>query len=817
MNKDNFNEAFSEKEIEDINEKLKNSENIKLPEALKPEAIEEKLKNVEQFVPVSENKTTKKHSRKRIILSSVATAAAFVIAFTSVMIIKPWEKEPVIKNEPPVKNNEEAFEAVQMQNYDEIEALFAGYSENYKKYYETYGISKDFGDFSYFGSKEEAFISDDAVIMENSSASYSGNTTATPPMNNSLQSQSLSGAGKENYGETNEQVEGVNEADIIKNDGKYLYVVNPDNADWSKFYDDIYAITGEYSGGPVHYTPGYNPYARATTIPSVDESAQTTQKAVDNTEKTDESVPVLDYDCSISIVLPEADGSMDKVWTLDIAKPEDKEIYYMSVQEIYVRGNTLTALVDCRKFNDKEVYENDEYKTYGTAHRYYGGNDITLTMAVVFDITNRAEPVEIQRVYQDGGYISSRLIGNQLVVISNYYVDISLNEEYVKKICVPEVGCDSTAMGRIDTDCISIMGNVYDSCYLVVSTLNTEDNNSLKTQAVLGAGENVYCTTQTLYATSTDYDYDTGAEEVFGATSTKTQIYKFDIRNCDVKYLGCGAVEGSALNQFSMDEYNGFLRIATTIGDWGDSLSNQLYVLDKDLKVVGSVENIAKGEIIKSVRFTGNTGYVVTFEQTDPLFVIDLTNPQKPEIKGELKIPGFSTYLHPVGENLLLGVGVDGDENGQNNGMKVSLFDVSDPQSPVECDKITINGFESENKQMYVDTAAFYTHKALCWEEVNNTMYIPYGTREYVWATYQTYESYDKFTAGILAVKVNEADKKLSRTGDYISNSTDYENSAEFSRTTYMGNVLFGYSEFDNMLESFDKSTQKALDFVKIG
>ena len=809
MNKENLNDVFSEKEIEEINEKLKKTENIELPENLSPEAIEEKLKNVEQFVPTIEKESAKKPNKKKILFRILASAAAFVIAFTSVMIIKPWEKEPILQS------GGEKNETVQMQNYDELETMFAEYSENYKKWN---GIGENgtlLDKFISYGSKLDAESIEDAV-MQNSSASLNSsigadqNSTPTKP-----QSESATTGGEDNHGETNEQVKGVSEADIIKNDGECLYIVNPDNADWSKFYDDVYEITGEYGGGFGHVSPGYNPYVKSTTTPSVEGKSEVKSNSTETTGKTEETIPVLDYDCSVSIVLPEGDGSIDKVWTLDIAKPEDKEIYYMCIQEIYVSGDTLTALVDCRKFNDEEVYE-DEFKTYGKSQRYYGGNDISLTMAVVFDISNRAEPVEIQRVYQDGYYVSSRLIDNQLVVISNYYVDITLDEEYVKKTCIPQVGCDSTEMSRVNADCITVMENVYDSRYLVVSSLNISDKNSLKTQAVLGAGENVYCTTENLYATSTDYVYNDGVEEIFGTTSTKTQIYKFDIKNYDVKYLGCGEVEGCALNQFSMDEYNGFLRIATTSGDWGDSLSNQLYVLDENLKIVGSVENIAKGETIKSVRFTGDTGYVVTFEQTDPLFVIDLSNPQNPVIKGELKIPGFSTYLHPVGENLLLGVGVDGDENGQNNGMKVSLFDVSDPENPVECDKFTIDGFSSDNKQIYVDSAAYYTHKALCWDGVNNTMYIPYGRSEFVWATYDYSQSYDKFYAGVFAVAVDVNTKKLSKIGDYISNSSDYEVSSGFTRATYMGNVLFGYSEYENILESFDKNTQKSLDLVKI-
>lgn len=812
MNNGNLNEILTKEELTELNEKLKAKENITLPESLSPENMAEKLENIEQFVPNGEKKATKERNKKKIIFRSLATAAAFVIAFTSVMIIKPWEKEP------PIKNGGETSKPVEVQDYAEIETMFAQYSENYKEYYESTKYSDVLDNFNLFGSKADSAIDEDLreeVIAQNSASAPSMNGSSTVVGSSSSDTNSpttpvAQATQKNEHGETNEQVKGVSEADIIKNDGKYLYIVNPDNADWGSYYDELYSDLEETTVKGGQSTPGYNPNAKITD--PVPESAEETEKL---SEKTESGMPILKYDCSISVVLPESDGSMGKVFTFDIAKPENENIYYMDISEMYVSGDKLIALVNCRKYNDREE-TSENSKTYRSGC-YYGSNDLTLTMAVCFDISNRAEPVETWRIYQDGNYVSSRLIGNQLVMISNYYVDISLDEETVKKTCVPEIGCDSAEMQRVDKDCISVMENVYDSRYIVVSTLNTNDKETLKTQAILGAGENVYCTTETLYATSTDYDYDSGVEEIFGATSSQTQIYKFDIRNFDVKYLGCGAVDGRALNQFSIDEYNGYLRIATTTGDWGDSLVNQLYVLDGDLNIVGLVENMAKGETIKSVRFTGNTGYVVTFEQTDPLFVIDLTDPKAPKIKGELKIPGFSTYLHPVGDNLVLGVGVDGDENGQNGGMKVSLFDVSDPENPVECDKVTVSGNNTDYRRVYVNSAAYHTHKAMCWDSANNTMYIPYGKSEDLWASYDGSGYSHKDVGGILAVTVDTNNKKLSTSANYVSNSTEYKNSIEFTRTTYINNIIFGYSSADNILTSFDKTTQKQLYSVKIG
>ncbi|MBR5441652.1 MAG: beta-propeller domain-containing protein, partial [Clostridia bacterium] len=447
---------------------------------------------------------------------------------------------------------------------------------------------------------------------------------------------------------------------------------------------------------------------------------------------------------------------------------------------------------------------------------YYGSiNENVITMAVCFDISDRSSPVETWRTYQDGSYISSRLIGEQLVIMSTYGVDITDDEAAVVESCVPMYGTDMDSYKRVPCDCICVMEEIYDTRYLVASTLDIKDVNTLKTQAVLGAGEDVYCTTETLYAVSTRYESASDMAEVFSySTEAKTYIYKFDIRGGDINYLGNGVVKGSTLNQFSMDEHNGYLRIATTMGNWGDSLENQVYVLDSSLQVVGEITGIAKGETIKSVRFTGDTGYVVTFEQTDPLFVIDLSNPASPVIRGELKIPGFSAYLHPVGDGLLLGVGADGDENGQNGGIKVSLFDVSDPQNPVECDKITVSAPQGENRYTYLQSEAYYTHKAMCWDAENAIMYVPYAEMIDIYTT----TGYEGVHYGnILAVKVDVVNKKLSDDGSCKVLTSDTESYGSFVRATYIDNVVFGYVQDVNTFYSFNKATQEYLNKIKLG
>ena len=169
----------------------------------------------------------------------------------------------------------------------------------------------------------------------------------------------------------------------------------------------------------------------------------------------------------------------------------------------------------------------------------------------------------------------------------------------------------------------------------------------------------------------------------------RTNIHRFDISDpSGAIYTASGSVPGEIHNQFALSEHAGHLRVVTTTGDrWSTDSQSWVRVLaesDGQLTEVGSVGDIGRGEQVQSVRFAGDVGYVVTFRQIDPFYTIDLSNPAEPAVVGELKIPGFSSYLHPIGNGLVLGVGSDADEDGWITGAKVSLFDVSDLNEPRE-------------------------------------------------------------------------------------------------------------------------------------
>ncbi|MYH42970.1 MAG: hypothetical protein F4131_04625 [Acidimicrobiaceae bacterium] len=231
----------------------------------------------------------------------------------------------------------------------------------------------------------------------------------------------------------------------------------------------------------------------------------------------------------------------------------------------------------------------------------------------------------------------------------------------------------------------------------VISVPISGDFDPAQSTAVMAPGDTVYASTGSLYVATTRWlDPDEfGSEDDWDAdgwreawSRRRTSVHRFDVNGDAAAYASSGEVLGVIRNQFALSEHDGHLRIVTTVGDpWGEDSESQVRVLSTggDVMVeVGSVGDIGRGENVQSVRFVGDIGYVVTFRQIDPFYTIDLSDPTDPRILGELKIPGFSSYLHPISDTLVLGVGSDADPEGRVTGAKVSLFDVSDLTEPRE-------------------------------------------------------------------------------------------------------------------------------------
>jgi uncharacterized secreted protein with C-terminal beta-propeller domain len=317
-----------------------------------------------------------------------------------------------------------------------------------------------------------------------------------------------------------------------------------------------------------------------------------------------------------------------------------------------------------------------------------GGRDTTVLL--VYDITDRHNPVKIRRVEQEGWAISTRVVGDVVYLITSKHVWAPF-ERADSDIILPCIldSEEGDTFEPISLDRIFYIPETEDSGYLIIGTLDINGGDAFETNAYLGAGSMIYMSRDSLYVAQTRWDWSGDSN------SSNTDILRFEVDGTSVRYTGKGTASGFPINQYSMDEYNGYFRIATT--QWG--VGTRVTVMDRGMTVTGHTVDLEPNETMQSMRFMGNMGYVVTFENTDPLFTIDLSDPYNPTVLGELKIPGFSQYLHPVGDGLLLGIGRDTtelftrDANGvetvvgfRDTGLKVSLFDVSDPYNPIEAD-----------------------------------------------------------------------------------------------------------------------------------
>ncbi|MGM9921209.1 MAG: beta-propeller domain-containing protein [Bhargavaea sp.] len=346
----------------------------------------------------------------------------------------------------------------------------------------------------------------------------------------------------------------------------------------------------------------------------------------------------------------------------------------------------------------------------------------------LYDIGNPADPRLVREAGNEGWHVSSRLSGNILYLISSMTPIYRIMEKSGDVRPYQYDSARSDVARPMDTGSITILPGPAGDAYTIISAIDLGGgaNTSIKTEGFVGSGGGVYMSQENLYLASSEYQAELFAEDVLPAPGTNgsyTKIFKYALDGTDVTFSASGEVPGTPLNQFSMDEYEGHFRIAVTDGDmWDDQRPSEsaVYILDAELEKTGSVTGLAKGERIYSARFMGDRAYVVTFRETDPLFAIDLSDPAAPAVMGELKIPGFSNYLHPLGDRHLIGFGQEtvtvkgeGPEpQVLTAGMKISLFDVSDMTSPKEVAVEVIGGRGTYSELQY-DHKALFEHREL--------------------------------------------------------------------------------------------------------
>lgn len=437
--------------------------------------------------------------------------------------------------------------------------------------------------------------------------------------------------GTSDYSQTNIQVEGVDEADIIKNDGEFIYYIansslyvldvrDPQNMKIAAVIADDFALTDNY----VNYLD-------------------------------------LFYDSS-SKTLSVISSSFPCYYTDVIYPAEDVSGISSGISNDVSTG--VSTGIAAAPYND--IYPDQEY-----------------TKLQTYDVSDACSPKEIRRFYQDGYYLSSRRINDTvyLVTTKSLWYDSTLSPEEL----MPSTSDGNDNWNTIPAQDIFVVNPDCADSFTIVSAVDTcSISTAAKTQAVIGQGAVVYSSADSLYITASIWDEkncQTSSDDPY-----KTKILSFSITGGTLTAKAAGTVSGTLLNQYSMDEYQGNLRIAATSGGWSSETSNNVYVLDENLDPVSSLLGLAPGESIYSARFAGDRIYLVTYQQVDPFFVIDASDPANLTVMGKLKIPGYSNYLQMLGENLVLAVGNTTYTNGGSvipAGLKIAVFDVTDPANPV--------------------------------------------------------------------------------------------------------------------------------------
>ncbi len=460
----------------------------------------------------------------------------------------------------------------------------------------------------------------------------------------------------------------------------------------------------------------------------------------------------------------------------------------------------------------------------------------SFTSTRVYDISDKSDPALVRQFTQTGYFLDARKIDSNVYVITNEYkypvysvaADGSINTKDLKpEEIFPATSSDFGTIKSFDletlpADQIAILPQGDVNNQLVIAGIDSlNDNIDPNVLGVLGTSGTVYCSPEYLYIASYNYpwlmmavdDVMASAEPTDNQVVT-TDIYRFKLDDTKISEAGQGSVPGYILNQFSMDEYDGYFRIATTIGEsWAASEAgvsmNNVYILNQELEIVGQVTALAPGETIKSVRFMGDKAYVVTFKNVDPLFVVDLTDPAAPVVLGQLKIPGYSTYLHPYADNMLLGFGYDvmtQDGSAFNGGIKVSLFDISDFSNPQELSSIVLGGRGSYSELLY-------NHKALLFSRENNLIAFPATLTKEVSSIYE-YSRFD--SQGLVILSVSASNKLVLR--KLISH---IDSTTIISEGEYFGpDVIFRGAYIDKIIFTFSNKQIMAtnnINFLSIG
>ncbi|ADJ26800.1 MAG: beta-propeller domain-containing protein [Dehalogenimonas sp.] len=551
----------------------------------------------------------------------------------------------------------------------------------------------------------------------------------------------------------------------------------------------------------------------------------------------------------------------------DIVKTDGKYIYVVSGSTIYLaqaypgESAKIVGQISIAGFTPQELFiDDDRLVVFGSTYSTSGDQGYPTILPAdaksgissiypyrtgmvsvkLYNIKDRSNPKLLKSFDIEGSYLTSRKIGTDVYFVVNSYPSY-IQTKPIAGDLIPgyrEILGGTASSGDLKPvasyNQIGYIPPVQAASFLTIASMSMIDTNKeVGKTVVVGSGENVYASMDSLYVAQTSWPAYSEIGMTIADNAQGTVVTKFSLSGGKATYTATGKVKGHILNQFAMDEYNGYFRIATTISGYvnnRDTSTNNIYVLDASLKAAGALEDVAPGESIYAVRFMGKRAYMVTFLHVDPLFVIDLSQPAAPKILGKLKIPGYSDYLEPYDETHLIGIGKEVDPSIDANlvhtdnavyytaiqGVKLALFDVTDVANPIEVYKEVIGDRGSES-------LAATDHKAFLFDKESGLLVLPVTVAqlkpgqpknmqgEYV---FQGAYVYNLTLKGGFTIKGKvthyDSNDAFQKSGQYF-----YGGTGEITRSLFIGNVLYTVSQ--SRLQLNDLTTMADLKVLPFG
>jgi inhibitor of cysteine peptidase len=565
--------------------------------------------------------------------------------------------------------------------YEDIEKQMKAVWEEQSRQYDVYEGEMTESTADTAGTADRESAADDST----NGSSGSAESTGTGDM----------AQGQADYSTTNLQTEGVDEGDMIKTDGTYIYIL-----------------------------------------------------------RTDGTVIIFDA------------KKQKKVAEISPDTKEGERTY----SEMYVDNRQLILV--------GELYRNELESD--TADVYYMNHSYE-TIMVTYNLSDISSPKKVGTFSQDGSYRTSRKVGNYVYLFSDFYCHDEENGRVFPQV-------DGKVIAEDD---IYVPDVLRQTNYLVMASVNTRHpDKAVDQKTLLDSGAQFYISRKSIYVIRTDWK--TG--------QTCSDVIRFEFNNGKIKGVSAAILKGELTDTFAINEYDGYLRMMLT--DWSGTSggpTNRVYVVDMDMNVCGRIENLAEGETIYSARFMGNTGYFVTYRNTDPLFSVDFSDPKEPKIIGELKVTGFSDYLHFYGDGKLMGLGWETDpDTGEMKGLKLSMYDITDPANVKEENKIVLKGIDICD--------ALNDYKKILIDAEKNI--IGFSAGDYDENGYHgTYFVFSYDSEGGFKAKVNHA---LDGESDY-----GYVSSYETIGGLYIGNDLYVVEE--DKITVYDMNSEIENKFEKTG